>query len=184
MKIAKKNEGIGRNCKKHRDWRKIILERDGKCLNCGTTKKLHVHHIIPWKINVEKRFDTGNGFTLCASCHKKCDGPIKGGWNKGLERSKEWCEKLSKSCKGRSVWNTGLKGIHFSPNTEFKKGQDAWNKGIKKPFPEKKICKDCNVEKILKQFTPLQGGKWYGNRCKVCRNKLLKIKKAGLPSQR
>lgn len=34
-------------------------------------------------------------------------------------------------------------GIRRSPLTEFKKGQIAWNKGIKKPMPQ---CSTCQVE--------------------------------------
>lgn len=172
-----RKEGNGRNCKKHREWRKFILDRDKVCRNCDTNEKLHVHHIIPWKINVSKRFDLENGIVLCSSCHKKEDGVVCAGWNKGLERPKEWCENLSESCKGRKVWNEGIKGIHFSPDTEFQKGMIPWNKGLKEIHPERKICEYCKIEKSKNEFTPLQRGQWYSNRCKVCRNKLLKIKR-------
>ena len=66
--------------------------------------------------------------------------PFKKGnisWNKGLK-----CPQISKACKGRVAWNKGipmpeerrlkmiarLKGRHFSPKTEFKKGQNIGNK--------------------------------------------------------
>lgn len=39
-------------------------------------------------------------------------------WNKGLSTKKE-----IKIHKTRVAWNKGMKGIHLSPNTEFKKGQ-------------------------------------------------------------
>jgi len=98
-----------RNGGKHLEWRKLIKERDGQCKKCGTKENLHAHHIIPWKESVEKRFDLENGITLCKSCHKKEDGCIPAGWNKGLPRSKEWCENLSKSLKGKKSWNKGIK---------------------------------------------------------------------------
>jgi len=55
-------------------------------------------------------------------------------WNKNKPGcfSKETREKMSKSRKKHPPWNKDVKGIHFSPKTEFKKGQVAWNKGI--PF--------------------------------------------------
>lgn len=42
--------------------------------------------------------------------------------------------------KGHTPWNKGLKGIHLSPNTEFKKGIEntgnnhkSWKGGVQKP---------------------------------------------------
>lgn len=43
---------------------------------------------------------------------------------------------MGKFKKGNKSWNTGLKGIHLSPNTEFKKGQfvgdrhPSWKGGV------------------------------------------------------
>lgn len=101
---------INRAGVRNKKWRVDVKERDVyKCMNCGTNEKLHAHHIIPWKQDISKRFELDNGITLCASCHKKEDGCTVAGWNKGLKHSDEWCENLSKSCKGRKAWNKGLK---------------------------------------------------------------------------
>jgi len=35
--------------------------------------------------------------------------------------------------KGNILWNKGLKGIHLSPNSEFKKGNISPLKGKKRP---------------------------------------------------
>lgn len=52
------------------NWRKKILERDGyRCVKCGTTKPLHVHHKIPFRI--VKGHTMENMITLCKGCHKK-----------------------------------------------------------------------------------------------------------------
>lgn len=51
--------------------------------------------------------------------------------------SKEARENISKSCKGRSTWNKGMKGVfHHSEETkrkisETEKGRIPWNKGKK-----------------------------------------------------
>lgn len=50
---------------------------------------------------------------------------------KGHKHSPETIEKLKKSLKGRKVWNKGLKGIHCSPKSEFKKGNIPWNRDLK-----------------------------------------------------
>jgi len=169
--------GRGRNSAIHKEWRKSVKIRDEwKCKKCGTEKYLHAHHIIPWKNNELKRFDLDNGITLCRSCHKKEDGCKPAGWNKGLTRSKEWCKKLSESCKGRKVWNKGIKGIRFSQETEFKKGQIPWNKGISS-IPDERSCKSCGINKNIKMFTPQQRGKFYSHICKDCRNNELKDKR-------
>ena len=50
---------------------------------------------------------------------------------KGVTLSKEIRRKISESKKGQVPWHKGMKGIHFSPNTEFKVGMIAPNTGIK-----------------------------------------------------
>lgn len=49
-----------------------------------------------------------------------------------LFKRKKYC---SKKCfylyRKVPIWNKGLKGIHLSPKSEFKKGLVPWNKGLK-----------------------------------------------------
>ena len=55
---------------KSQQWSLRIKERDGwKCKVCAATKSLHAHHIVPWKLNKEKRFELENGICLCIKCH-------------------------------------------------------------------------------------------------------------------
>lgn len=61
------------NQRKLRKWSKAVRDRDGhKCTKCGSLKYLHAHHKVPIElcIDSEIEFDTSNGITLCAKCHK------------------------------------------------------------------------------------------------------------------
>ena len=67
---------LKRNTMQMREWKKNVLKRDGfKCVECGDTKKLHCHHIVPFrdciKSNENEITNINNGITLCLSCHRK-----------------------------------------------------------------------------------------------------------------
>lgn len=52
-------------------WRRSCLERDGKrCVLCGTTEKINVHHIEDYRLNRRLRHDPENGICLCPTHHK------------------------------------------------------------------------------------------------------------------
>jgi len=60
---------------RYKEWKRQVLELKGKyCAKCGCTEKLAVHHIVPWKEDVNLRFEVSNGMPLCASCHGKMEG--------------------------------------------------------------------------------------------------------------
>jgi 5-methylcytosine-specific restriction endonuclease McrA len=53
-------------------WRRSVYERDAyRCVACGETGRLHAHHIKPWSLFPESRYDVANGATLCVHCHRK-----------------------------------------------------------------------------------------------------------------
>jgi len=52
--------------------RLLALERDGyKCVECGSTNRLHIHHGEEWRPDQEAPHALDNLVTLCASCHRK-----------------------------------------------------------------------------------------------------------------
>jgi len=61
--------------KRHKDWPKIRMEHIklfGKCYVCRKTKKLQVHHIIPFNIAPDLELNPDNLITLCTNnmnCH-------------------------------------------------------------------------------------------------------------------
>lgn len=60
INVAIRNSGI------YDEWRNAILEKDGyKCVVCGTSKKLEVHHIYPFSSYIDDRFKTCSGISLC-----------------------------------------------------------------------------------------------------------------------
>lgn len=50
--------------------RRLAVERDGaKCALCGSTDRIQVHHIVPYRYS--HSHDLENLVTLCRSCHSK-----------------------------------------------------------------------------------------------------------------
>jgi 5-methylcytosine-specific restriction endonuclease McrA len=68
---ATKKSKLVRATWQYREWSKAVKQRDGECLRCGATTKLHAHHIHQFIRYPEKRFELSNGMTLCKSCHHK-----------------------------------------------------------------------------------------------------------------
>ncbi len=53
-----------------RVWSEFIRERDGhRCVDCHSRTRLSAHHICRKSFIAGAQFDTGNGITLCSSCH-------------------------------------------------------------------------------------------------------------------
>jgi len=56
-------------------WVKAVKDRDGwACRECGSTARLHAHHIKRWRDYPELRYEVSNGITLCHECHEKAHG--------------------------------------------------------------------------------------------------------------
>ena len=53
-------------------WRKARaahIAEEPMCQMCGTEKDLDVHHVFPWHLFEDLRFDRDNFVTLCTPCH-------------------------------------------------------------------------------------------------------------------
>jgi 5-methylcytosine-specific restriction endonuclease McrA len=62
------------NINNYHGCRKFVLIRDGyKCVLCGSTKRLCVDHILPFRLFEELRYSPDNCRTLCHQCHTKTD---------------------------------------------------------------------------------------------------------------
>lgn len=63
--------------KAYRDFRYAVKNRDErKCRwpGCSSTKKLQVHHILPWASHPLLRTSIANGITLCKKHHQGIKG--------------------------------------------------------------------------------------------------------------
>lgn len=67
----------------YRIWQKTVFQRDRfLCIICespNTHKNpLHAHHIVPWSIAEELRFEISNGMTIHKECHQLLHKLIRG----------------------------------------------------------------------------------------------------------
>ncbi|HRF70086.1 MAG TPA: HNH endonuclease [Candidatus Pelethenecus sp.] len=73
--FLRNNHSLFRGRNEWKEWRKSVYERDGyKCLDCGSSKELEPHHIIPLRVDKLLVFEITNGVTLCRQCHQKTFG--------------------------------------------------------------------------------------------------------------
>ena len=75
-------------------WSEFIRLRDGHCIACGTKKFLAAHHIFRKSFLIGARFDTGNGISLCKSCHEEPHESFNRKANLGLPMDAEDGEKI------------------------------------------------------------------------------------------
>lgn len=67
LKLSLVNKDIS---KRHlKSWALKIKRRDTICLYCGSTDKLHAHHILSKGKHPEFALFINNGITLCETCH-------------------------------------------------------------------------------------------------------------------
>jgi 5-methylcytosine-specific restriction endonuclease McrA len=60
---------------RYKTWRSKVYKRDNfRCLECGVSRNLEAHHIIPWAASEVLRFEVSNGITLCKKHHDQMWG--------------------------------------------------------------------------------------------------------------
>jgi predicted restriction endonuclease len=66
-----------RHSLEYKTWRRNVFERDKYiCQQCGKPgRRIEAHHIRPFAIFPELRYEVNNGLTLCKECHKKIPKP-------------------------------------------------------------------------------------------------------------
>jgi hypothetical protein len=80
-----------------RRWSEFIRERDGyRCVDCHSRNRLSAHHICRKSLVMAAQFQTGNGITLCSSCHKETHQGFNGRPDLGQPVDAEGGEKLQK----------------------------------------------------------------------------------------
>jgi transposase len=74
---------LGRSRKEYHAWKRAVIEKyDYKCVRCGIQQGyvceccgaatlLHAHHIEPFSVAPDRRYDVSNGLALCNRCHFK-----------------------------------------------------------------------------------------------------------------
>lgn len=49
--------------------RQVLMRDNRRCVTCGKSGKLHIHHVKAWGDYPDLRLDPGNLIVLCRSCH-------------------------------------------------------------------------------------------------------------------
>lgn len=74
-KLAKLNMSLAQGLPRNRclrRWSEFIRERDGyRCVDCHSRRHLSAHHISRKSFLAKAQFQTGNGITLCSTCHRE-----------------------------------------------------------------------------------------------------------------
>lgn len=80
-----------------RRWSEFIRERDGhRCVDCHSRRRLSAHHICRKSFLAAAQFQTGNGITLCSSCHREMHQGFNGRPDFGQPVDAQGGEKLQK----------------------------------------------------------------------------------------
>ena len=91
-------------------------EQNKRNISTGRKKYFESHKMIPWNIGKKLHYTIWNKGKKLEPHSEETKRKISEA-NKGKTRTREVKRRISES----------LKGKQFSPNTEFKKGQIAWN---------------------------------------------------------
>ena len=78
-----------------RRWSEFIRERDGhRCVDCHSRRNLSAHHIARKALFTAAELETGNGITLCGTCHRDAHSGFNGRPDFALPVDSQGGEKL------------------------------------------------------------------------------------------
>lgn len=79
------------------------LQREPACVACSASRKVDVHHVLPFHERPDLELDRANLITLCPRCHfvfgHLCDWRS---WNDGVRRDAEWFRGKRDARPGKS----------------------------------------------------------------------------------
>jgi hypothetical protein len=98
-KLARLNEAIANGLARERclrRWSEFIRERDGhRCVDCHSRRDLAAHHVCRKSFLTDAQFLTGNGITLCRTCHREMHRGFNARPNLALPVDAQGGEKLA-----------------------------------------------------------------------------------------
>lgn len=84
----------------HRLWSQFIRLRDlHRCVVCDSPNKVSAHHILRKSFLTQARYETGNGVTVCYSCHMEVHRPFNGRPNIELPMDAQGGENIDKMAR-------------------------------------------------------------------------------------
>src|SRR3954469_16077144 len=77
-------------------WSEFVRMRDGaRCVLCGDVEGISAHHICRKSFMVVAQFETGNGISLCRSCHREVHSGFNGRPDFALPMDAQGGEKIN-----------------------------------------------------------------------------------------
>ena len=115
------------------EFRETCLKRDKRCVICGCTEELSVHHIIERRLFPDGGYHADNGASLCKECHLKAEMTVIS------------VEDIRTA--------TGITSVILPPGIPSGQMVDKWGNHIREdgsrtPGP---LFQEDGVQKILKQ---------------------------------
>jgi hypothetical protein len=99
VKLSQLHAAVARGLPRNRclrRWSEFVRERDGhRCVDCHSHQHLSAHHICRKSFIPGAQFQTGNGITLCSTCHREMHRGFNGRPDLSLPVDGQGGEKLA-----------------------------------------------------------------------------------------
>lgn len=95
------NKPDSRNSFEYAQWEENVKNRDNcRCVICGNTDELEVHHISPYATDYDNRINVENGITLCRRHH---NARVKGSFHQDFGTHSNTPEQLLEYIKNKRL---------------------------------------------------------------------------------